>query len=261
MKVSIITVCLNAAPFIDQTITSVLGQDYPDIEYIIVDGGSSDGTIDILRKYAGDKRLQWCSGPDRGISDAMNKGANQAAGDILAFINADDYYPHPGVISRVVECFLKNPDSVWLTGGFDFVASDGVTLRSFRVRRYSFRRLVRGNILQHPSTFVRRDVFQSVGGYDDTLRYCMDYDLFLRFGEIAPPYLLDEKLSCFRVHPDSRTMAESGHSYAEEFLVKSRFLRSRGKCLFLPRLDYEVKRHLNRLFYRRLVNSSCVECK
>lgn len=254
MKVSIITVCLNAAPFINQAIASVLGQDYPELEYIIVDGGSSDGTVDILRNHAKDRRLRWYSGPDRGIADAMNKGAALATGEILAYLNADDYYPHAGIVSLVVSRFNASPDMVWLTGGADFVAVDGTLLRRVKVRRYSFRRLVRGNIILHPSTFIRRDAFDKVGGFDSSLRYCMDYDLFLRLGELAPPCLLNHQLSCFRVHAGSRTLVESKRSYAEEFEVRLRFLRERGRATLFYKLDYQLKKHLNSLFYRRLAS-------
>lgn len=262
MKVSIITVCYNAAAYIARTIESVLGQDHPDLEYIVIDGGSKDGTVDIIKRYADDPRLQWCSEPDQGVADAMNKGAALAMGEILAHLNADDYYQHGQVVSRVVGCFQENPGIGWLTGGFDFVTEDGIPLRSIKVRRYSFRRLVRGNIILHPATFIRNDAFRKAGGFDVTLRYCMDYDLFLRLGEMGPPFLLNEQLSCFRVHAASRTIAESECSYAEEFLVRRRFLEAHGQSIWVYWFDYQVKRHLNRFFYRRLTsrvfnNSPC----
>jgi glycosyltransferase involved in cell wall biosynthesis len=261
MKVSIVTVCFNAAAFLAQTIESVLAQDYPNLEYIVVDGGSTDDTLGILLKYAEDPRLQWRMEPDQGIADAMNKGVALASGQIVAHLNADDYYSHPQVISRVVGYFHEHPEILWLTAGFDFVGEDGSFLRAVKVRRYSFRRLVRGNIILHPATFIHYDAFRRVGGFDIGLRYCMDYDLFLRLGEIAPPFLLNEQLSCFRVHPSSRTIKESEQSYAEEFLVRSRFLRHRGKNLFFYRIDYQVKKLFNRLFYRKLSSAARDGCQ
>jgi glycosyltransferase involved in cell wall biosynthesis len=255
VKVSVITVCYNAQAHIAQTIESVLGQDHQDLEYIVVDGNSTDGTVDIIRKYAGDPRLQWRSEPDAGIADAMNKGVALASGEVVAHLNADDYYAHPRVISRVAEYFRRNPATLWLTGGFDFVSADGVFLRSIRVRRYSSRRLVRGNIILHPATFIRYDAFSKAGGFDASLHYCMDYDLFLRLDELAPPCLLDEQLSCFRVHSSSRTIMESEQSYAEEFQVRSRFLRQRGRSVLLYRLAYQLKKHLNRRYYRKLFSA------
>lgn len=252
MKISIITVCYNAAEYIAQTIESVLGQSWPELEYIIVDGGSTDGTLDVVRRYAEDSRLRWVSGPDRGIADAMNKGVALAIGDIVAHLNADDYYAHPEVVALTARCFLANPQVLWVTGGFDFVAADRTFIRSIRVRRYSLRRLIRGNIILHPSTFIRREAVLRVGGFDPDLAYCMDYDLFLKLAELAPPLLLDEQLSCFRVHGASRTVTQSDMSYAEEFRVRCRFLRERGRGTIMYALDHQVKKILNRWLYRGL---------
>lgn len=256
MRVSIITVSYNAARYITQTIESVLAQDYPDLEYIIVDGASNDGTLEIIKRYADDPRLKWISEADEGIADAMNKGAALATGEIIAHLNADDYYPNAQTISRVATGFDNHPDILWLTGGFDFVAEDGRFLESFKVRRYSFRRLVRGNILQHPSTFIRLDAFRTAGGFDPSLRYCMDYDLFLRLGELAPPFLLNERLSCFRVHGASRTITESDNSYAEEFMVRRRYLKEQRRSIIPYWMQYHVKKILNRRLYSQLLHKS-----
>jgi glycosyltransferase involved in cell wall biosynthesis len=255
MKLSVITVCLNSRPFIGETIESVLAQDYPDFEHVIVDGGSTDGTLDLIREYAGrDPRIVWTSGPDRGISDAMNKGAAMASGEVLAHLNADDYYAGPDVLGRVAGCFTARPEIEWLTGGLAFVAMDGTFLREARVRRYSFRRLLRGNIILHPATFMRRSAFREAGGFDPGLHYCMDYDLFLRLGSRSAPLCLDSRLTCFRVHPGSRSVVCSAAAYAEEFQVRLNYLRHAGRSTWLYRLDYRLKSQLNRLFYTRLMN-------
>lgn len=255
MRVSIITVSYNAEAYIAQTIESVLSQNYDDLEYILVDGCSTDRTVDIIRSYQDDPRVRWVSEPDAGIADAMNKGCALATGEIFAHLNADDYYVHPQVVPHVVACFNRKPETLWLTGGFDFVNTEGEFLRSVRVRRYSFSRLVRGNIILHPSTFIRKRAFEEVGGFDPSLRYCMDYDLFLRLGQKAPPFLLDEQLSCFRSHVGSRTITESEYSYAEEFKVRMRYLNNQGRSTWFYTLDYQLKRQLNKIFYRRLQSS------
>jgi glycosyltransferase involved in cell wall biosynthesis len=252
VKISIITVCYNASSFISETIESVLSQDYDDFEYLIVDGGSSDKTVEIIKRYADDPRLVWQSAPDRGISDAMNKGVSLASGDVVAHLNADDYYADESVLTRVATAFRKNPDPDWVSAGFIFVAEDGAHIRAVRARRYSYRRLVRGNILLHPATFISRELFQQVGGFDVSLRYCMDYDLFLRLGAVAPPLMLDDLLACFRVHGDSRTITQSDSAYAEEFLVRSRLLRKKNRALWPYALDYKIKSRLNRWLYKRL---------
>ena len=252
MKFSIVTVCYNASSFIAETIESVLSQDYDDFEYLIVDGDSSDNTVEIIKRYAVDPRLAWQTAPDRGISDAMNKGVSLASGDIVAHLNADDYYADKSVLTRVAAAFRENPEPSWVSAGFTFVAADGAHIRPVRARRYSYRRLVRGNILLHPATFISRKLFQQVGGFDVSLRYCMDYDLFLRLGAVAPPVILDDLLACFRVHGDSRTITQSDSAYAEEFLVRSRLLRRNGRMLWPYALDYKIKSRLNRWFYKRL---------
>lgn len=252
MKITVVTVCYNAAEYIAQTIESVLGQSWPELEYIIVDGGSTDWTLDIIGRYATDSRLRWVSEPDEGIADAMNKGARLATGDVIAHLNADDYYAQPDVLARVVACFQEHPQALWLTGGFNFVSANKLLLRKIRVRSYSFQRLVRGNIILHPSTFLKREAFWQAGGFDIELKYCMDYDLFLRMAVLAPPVLLDEQLSCFRVHGNSRTIMDAERAYAEEYRVRSRFLRDNDRGTFFFALDYQVKKRLNRWFYRRL---------
>jgi len=256
VKISVITVCFNSRNFLRQTIESVLGQDYSDIEYVIVDGGSTDGTVDLIKHYAeNDQRIVWSSEPDRGISDAMNKGAATASGEIIAYLNSDDYYAHSGVLSRVADCFRDAPSTIWLTGGLTFVAAEGTTMRDVRVRNYSFRRLLRGNIILHPATFIRRDAFLAAGAFDSALQYCMDYDLFLRLGTKSTPFVLDEQLTCFRVHDDSRSVAQSEQAYVEEYQARMRYLQKTGRASLFYKLDYQIKSRLNRLFYKGLMDA------
>jgi len=257
MKLSIITVCLNSRRFLPQAIESVLSQDYQNFEYIIVDGGSSDGTVDLIKQYAeNDPRILWSSEPDLGISDAMNKGAFRASGDVIAHLNSDDYYAHTTVFSQVIDCFKTSSSIVWLTGGLIFVAEDGAPMRELGARNYSFRRLLRGNILLHPATFIRREAFCAVGAFDPNLQYCMDYDLFLRLGEKAAPFVLDEQLTCFRIHADSRSVTSSEQAYAEELQVRMNYLHETGRPSWFYKIDYQIKSRLNRMFYKGLLSSS-----
>lgn len=256
MKLSVVTVCKNNRVFLPQTIESVLAQDYDDVEYLIVDGGSSDGTVEIIKDYA-DKSgsIRWISEPDGGISDAMNKGVAMATGDVVAHLHSDDYYAHRGVLSHVASKFKEYPKIRWLTAGLSFAAEDGRVLKEVRVRKYSYRRLLRGNILLHPATFIRRDAFQKVGGFNEEVRYCMDYDLFLRLGAISDPLSLDEQLAFFRVHTGSLSVSQSEQAYAEEFEVRLKCLRQLGRSSFFYRLDYQLKRHLNKFLYQKMIAS------
>ncbi|QXE92338.1 glycosyltransferase [Geomonas subterranea] len=254
MKISVITICYNSAAQIGRAIESVLAQSHPELEYVIVDGGSSDGTVDIVRSYASrDPRIRWVSEPDDGISDAMNKGVALATGEIVAHLHSDEYYLDPGVLAEVASIFEANPERVWLTGGFHFVDPSGRFLREIKVRRYSYRRLIHSNIILHPATFVKRSAFLQVGGFDLSLRYCMDYHLWLRLGALGDPVTVNHPLACFCVHGGSRSTMEAASAYAEEFQVRLEFLEKRGSWQFPYRLEYLVKKELNRIFIRRLI--------
>ncbi|MBL0226732.1 MAG: glycosyltransferase [Geobacteraceae bacterium] len=257
LRISVITVTLNSGRFLAECLSSVAAQGNSLHEHIIVDGGSTDSTLEIVKQHAAaDPRVRWISEPDRGISDAMNKGVALATGDVITHLNSDDYYPHPQVLASVQDCFTLNPSSSWLTGGFTFVSGEGAFLRDIRVRKYSFRRLVRGNILLHPSTFIKRDLFVAVGGFDVSLLFCMDYDLFLKLGSVEPPLVVDKQLSCFRAHPASRSVSQSEQAYAEEFRVRMDYLHSKGRSTIYYYLDYQLKRRLNKLLYRGLLSAN-----
>jgi glycosyltransferase involved in cell wall biosynthesis len=257
MKITVITICLNSEKFIEQAIRSVISQEYPNIEYIIVDGGSVDGTVEIIRRYAAiDSRIKWVSESDYGISDAMNKGARMASGEFIAHLHSDEYYLDSRVLADVSSCISSVPEVAWLTSGFHFVDDSGRFVREIKVRRYSYRRLIRGNIILHPATFIRRNTFNEVGGFDLSLKYCMDYDLWLRLGAISDPITLKKPLAAFRVHSGSRSIAGAGLAYAEEFRVRMDFLQKHGIWKFPYRFEYAVKKRLNRIFINRLVSTA-----
>lgn len=228
MKVSVITVCLNSVEHLREAMNSVVQQDYPDVEYLVLDGGSTDGSVDIIRSFAKDHpQVRWWSEPDGGISDAMNRGAARANGAIVAFLHADDYYTDSAVLSTVACGMSTVANAAWLTGGIREVDGSGSTLREIPVRSFSRRRLLRNNIILHPATFVRRDAFMAVGGFDPTLRYAMDYDLWLRLSAASPPLEMQRLLACFRVHPGSRSTACRLAALDEEYAVRLRYLKSR----------------------------------
>jgi glycosyltransferase involved in cell wall biosynthesis len=228
MKVSIITVCLNGAAHLREAMDSVVLQDYPDFEYLVLDGGSTDGSLDIICSFAEDHpRIRWWSESDGGISDAMNRGAALATGDVVAFLHADDYYTDSAVLSTVVSTMSTVANTVWLTGGIREVDGFGSVLRDVAVRRFSSRRLLRNNIILHPATFVRREALLAAGGFDPTLRYAMDYDLWLRLAAASPPLEMERALACFRVHSGSRSTACRLAALDEEYAVRLRYLNSR----------------------------------
>lgn len=252
MKISVITVCLNADAYIGKALSSVAEQSWHDVEHIVVDGGSIDGTLQIIENVATQStRLRFSSETDSGISDAMNKGLALATGDLVAFLHADDFYPHKEVLQQVAEQFIKHPTVDWLTGGIHHVDQQGNIIRSFQVRRWTYRRLLRGNIIFHPATFVRRQILLDIGGFDTGLRYAMDYDLWLKLGKLSAPHLFEQPLACFRIHSGSCSVSQVNAAFREEFAVRCRYLADRPIQKFLHTVYFALKFFPNRLSVRR----------
>lgn len=181
MKVTILTVVYNGEQTIEDTITSVIGQDYKDIEYIIVDGKSTDKTLDIVNKYS-DRITKIISEKDKGIYDAMNKGLSLATGDVIGILNADDVYSNSTIVSSVVNLFLNsNSDAVY----GDLVYVDRYNLnkvtRNWKAGLYTRRSFLYGWMPPHPTLFVKKGVYESHGTFDTRLRTAADYEIMLRF--------------------------------------------------------------------------------
>ncbi len=254
-RISVITICLNSESFIDKTINTVTAQNYDNLEYILIDGGSMDNTLPIIREYAEkDRRIRWVSEPDGGISDAMNKGISLATGDVIAHLHADDYYPHQNVISSVTAAFVANPDSIWLTGGAYLVDANGNLIREIRVRNCSYRNQLRVNRVIHPATFIRKSSFEKVGRFDTSLKYAMDYDLWLRLGRKADPVHLDQPIACSRMHSGSLSTAESKVAFAEEYQVRKKHLKGKLAGLFVSSLYYYAMKPFHQRFIANLLS-------
>ena len=214
---SIITCTWNSEPFLAQSIASVLSQNYSHIEYIFVDGGSTDGTLERIRSLERPYRL--LENVNGGISRAMNAGIEIATGDVIAHLHSDDYYLHPTVLSTVAQ-HLQSSGRNWLFGRI-LRDVDGVLQREkFISPRYSYSRLLRTNFIPHPATFVRRAFIQRAGGFDTTLKYAMDYDLWLKLGELGEPVQLDEPLAAFREHHGSLSTRDALPALEEDFRVR-----------------------------------------
>ena len=251
--VSVVTVVYNGKDFLEQAILSVLGQTYDNVEYIIVDGGSTDGTLDIIRKYE-DRIDSWVSEPDRGISDAMNKGIRLATGDLIAHLHADDYYSNPSVLSSVCSEYLRHPNALWLTGGIEIVDGNGKILQEIPVRKYSYRKLIRGNYILHPATFVTRRAFEKAGHFNEEYRYAMDYDLWIRIGGIADPVTLDLQVACFRAHPESRSIIRSDKAYHESWMIRKKHLAGNPAKILYHYLYYTLCKRFVRAYYVNLLS-------
>ncbi len=180
MKVSIITVVFNGEKYIRSCIESVLAQDYPEIEYIVIDGNSSDNTCEIVKSF-GQKIHRLVSEPDKGIYDAMNKGIRLASGDLIGILNADDFYASGKIISEVVGGF-SGSDSDLLFGDLIYVKPDNENriVRYYRGKSFTKSRLKFGDMPPHPTMFVKRKIYESKGLYKTDYRICADFDMISR---------------------------------------------------------------------------------
>jgi glycosyltransferase involved in cell wall biosynthesis len=202
MKVTIITPTYNQAEYIEQTILSVLNQNYKNIEYIIIDGGSNDGTIDIIKKYE-DQLSYWISEKDNGQSHAINKGLKLATGDIVNWLNSDDWL-EPNAINKIVNYFEKNEEIDIVFGNCNIVYPENdvslYTAVPFNPIDFSSRISV-----HQPSTFWRMELMNKIGSVDESLHYCMDYDLWAKMLFTNKSGMLNEVLANFRRYPESKT--------------------------------------------------------
>lgn len=219
--VSIITPSYNQADYVEDTILSVLAQDYPNIEYIVIDGGSTDGSLDIIRKYA-DRISYWVSEPDRGQTDAINKGFAQASGEILAWINSDDtYYPH--AVREAIEYLISNPDIGLVYGDTHFIDSHGKIIGKFDAQQSSYERLRRGGVyIPQQSSFFRADIWKQVGPLDPDFYFAMDYDLWVRIARVSKIIYLPKLWANFRLHDDAKSIAADDRCWPEMLKVHRR---------------------------------------
>jgi glycosyltransferase involved in cell wall biosynthesis len=180
MKVTVITAAYNSASTIRDTLESVVGQDYPYVEYVVIDGRSSDETLSIIKKYS-NRITKIISEPDQGIYDAINKGIRAASGDIIAILHADDVYAHPQVLSRVVQTMQSNHvDAVY--GDLLYVQRDhpDKVVRHWKSGSYHHGRFLKGWMPPHPSFFLKLSCYEKHGTYTDKLFSAADYELMLR---------------------------------------------------------------------------------
>lgn len=181
MKISIITVSYNSAATIKDTIDCVLAQNYPQVEYIIIDGASKDGTCDIVRSY-GDRIDFFRSEPDQGIYDAMNKGLQKATGEVVGILNSDDFYAHEGVLSQVMSIFEEEEvDSVY--GDLQYIdpIQTEKVVRNWKAGPFELEKFLYGWMPPHPAFFVRRSCYLRWGLFDESFLLAADYELMLRF--------------------------------------------------------------------------------
>lgn len=217
MNISIITCTRNSMAYLPETVHSVQMQVGIEYEHIFVDGNSTDGTLDYIKSLNGNIRL--LEGVGGGIARAMNEGVRVATGDVIAHLHSDDYYLNADVLSKVVSAFNQSSNK-WLFGRIMSDIDGELKPEGYVVPRYSLSQFLRSNIVPHPATFVRREVFEECGVFSEVLRYAMDYDFFLRIAKTYPPIQLNEYLTAFRRHEGSATQANYLKSFDEDFKVR-----------------------------------------
>ena len=213
MKVSVVTPSFNQAAFIERTLASVASQSGVHFDHQVIDAGSTDGTLEILRRFG--HGVRWVAEPDRGQAHAVNKGIAASDGDIIAWINSDDVY-YPGAFSRVIDAFEAHPDVDVIYGKADHIDAGDAVIEPYPTRDWSLEALGDRCFICQPAAFFRRRAIERWGLLDESLRYCMDYELWLRWGKAGARFLyLPERLAGSRLHADTKTLGQRVAVHAE----------------------------------------------
>jgi glycosyltransferase involved in cell wall biosynthesis len=243
--VSIVTPSYNHGLYIEATIQSVLQQDYANLEYIVIDGGSQDDTVQILERYA--DRLCWISEPDRGQADAINKGFRMARGEILAWLNSDDTYL-PGAVRQAVEYFQKHPDTSMVYGEGQHVDAAGQIIEPYTTEPFDYQRLSERCFICQPTVFFRAHVFRDIGPLDTTLHYCLDYEYWMRIAKRFRIGHLDASLATSRLHMDTKTLSGLVAAHDESLrVVQHHFGRVPARWLYAYAAAYLTEKFLPNL--------------
>lgn len=258
-RISVVTATYNRAEYLEETIVSVLEQNYPALEYIVIDGGSTDGSVEIIKKY--EKHLTyWESEKDRGQGHALNKGFRKASGELLGWINSDDFYL-PGALEEIGRVYRESEGSVIagpvinfneLTGETRLIRPQNITYE----KMFEFGLLSRHNVVWHqPGIFLPRKSFEAAGGIDEQWYYLMDHDLYMRILKHTAVVYADKPLVKFRVHPDAKTYVYGIDFCMERIRLLEKWatqdeLRNDFKALF-PELFAEAYRHLAGRYEKR----------
>ena len=215
--VSIITPSYNQARYLETTIQSVLSQDYPRIEYIVIDGASTDGSVEIIKKYE-NRLAYWVSEKDKGQADAINKGLARANGDIVAWLNSDDYYL-PNAISSALKVFDENPDVVMVYGDMLAVDEYGKTINALKYKQLSLEDLLCFQIIGQPAAFFRREAYKKTGGLDTNFHFLLDHLLWIRIAQLGNLLHIPQTWAAARYHAEAKNRAKAAEFGREAFRI------------------------------------------
>ena len=222
-KISLVTPSLNQGKFIRATIESVLSQGYPNLDYRVQDGGSTDGTLTVLRTY--EERVPFVSEKDAGQADAINKGLARATGEVFGYLNSDDVL-RPGALAAVGAAFASDPNLMFVWGRASYLNEVGAPVSPYLVRPDAIERLADACFIAQPAAFFRKEAWDEIGPFDATLHHTMDYDYWLRIAARYPASrtrFLDRELAGCRMHADAKTVAGWSRALEEIMdLVKRR---------------------------------------
>ncbi|MCB0208607.1 MAG: glycosyltransferase [Anaerolineae bacterium] len=259
--ISIITPSYNQASYIEATIQSVLAQNYPHLEHLIIDGGSTDGTLKILQKY--ESVLQWVSEPDTGQANAINKGFKKSTGEIVAWLNSDDIYM-PAALHRVAKFFNEHPHIDILYGDYHLIDQYGHVLLRKQEIPFDYNILLYGlDYISQPTTFFRRSVFERSGYLDESLHYGLDWEYWLRLANDGCQFAhLPYYLAATRWHTDAKTLVAPPEMYAEHEAIRARYWKKQKLSSVRLHRAYEVllnkyyraKRQFIKLIHRRTID-------
>ncbi len=206
-RVTVITPSYNQAAFLEQTIQSVLDQAYPNLEYMIVDGGSTDGSVEIIRKYA-DKLAWWVSEKDSGQGEAINKGFARASGDLVAWLNSDDLHL-PGMIAAAVEAFEAHPEAGLVYGDVLSIDGSGQPINLMKFKPYTLADLMEFRIISQPGVMMRREILAQAGFLDQSYHYLLDHELWLRMARLAGMVYIPRQLAAARFHAAAKNLSQT----------------------------------------------------
>lgn len=222
-RVSIVTPSYNQAAYLEATIRSVLGQDYPALEYLLVDGGSGDGSLEIIRKYA-PHFAWWVTEKDQGQADAINKGLRKTTGEIIAWLNSDDLYL-PGTLQKVVAFFEEHPQVGMLYGDLQAIDSQGTRINLLRYPSYTLPDLMTFHIIGQPAVFFRRRVMEQAGLLDLSYHYLLDHQLWVRMAGKTTIVHIPATLAAARYHTGAKNLTAAG-KFGEEAYRMAAWMRT-----------------------------------
>jgi glycosyltransferase involved in cell wall biosynthesis len=250
--VSIITPSFNQAAYLEQTILSVLEQDYPRIEYLVVDGGSTDNSVDIIRKYES-KLAWWVSEKDKGQADAINKGFARATGEVIAWLNSDDYYL-AGTINSAVKIFEEHPEVVLAYGNMLSVDENGKTFNTLSYKQLTLEDLLCFQIIGQPAVFMRHSAMQKAGGLNPAFHFMLDHHLWIRLAQQGKILHVDQTWAAARYHTEAKNLAQAAEFGRDAFRILDVVIHDEKLAPIFAKVNRRARASANRVDARYLLD-------